>query len=135
MMRRMATATEQIQRAVPIDGDSQLALLKKYVDEPSSPKPILSTEIETTLDLLIKERQQSETLAKRGLDPTKSAVFVGAPGVGKTANCALDCCSAGCSLFILDLSAVMSSLLGRSGANLQQRSLISAKEYSVCSSA
>lgn len=67
MMRRMATATEQIQRAVPIDGDSQLALLKKYVDEPSSPKPILSTEIETTLDLLIKERQQSETLAKRVL--------------------------------------------------------------------
>lgn len=120
MMRRMAPGAEQAQGAVPVDDDSQLALLKRYVDESSSPKPLLSTEIDTALDLLIKERKQSEALAARGLDPTRSAVFVGAPGVGKTITARWIAAQLGVPLFVLDLSAVMSSLLGRSGANLRR---------------
>lgn len=119
IMRRMAPSAEQVQQSVPVDGDSQLALLKKYLDESSSSKPILSTEIETAIDLLIKEREQIETLAKRGLDPTKSAVFIGAPGIGKTITARWIAAHLGVPLYVLDLSAVMSSLLGQSGANLR----------------
>lgn len=119
MMRRMAPGTEQVQQAVPVDGDSQLALLKRYFDDPSSPKPIFSAEIEAAVDVLIKEREQIETLAKRGLDPTKTAVFVGAPGVGKTITARWIAAHLGVPLYVLDLSAVMSSLLGRSGTNLR----------------
>lgn len=119
IMRRMVSSAEQVQTAVPVDEDSQLALLKRYVDDFSSLKPILSTEIETALDLLLKEREQIEILAKRGLDPTKSAVFVGAPGVGKTITARWIAAHLGVPLYVLDLSAVMSSLLGRSGVNLR----------------
>lgn len=119
MMRRARPSAEPTHSAVPVDGDSQLALLKRFIDEPARVKPLLSSEIETALDLLIKERQQSEILATRGLDPTKSAVFVGAPGVGKTITARWIAAQLGVPLFVLDLSAVMSSLLGRSGANLR----------------
>ncbi len=119
MMRRMSPGADKMQPTVPVDNDSQLALLKRYVDESSRPKPILSTDIETALDLLIKERQQSKLLAERGLDPTKSAVFVGAPGVGKTITARWIAAQLGVPLFVLDLTAVMSSLLGQSGTNLR----------------
>lgn len=120
IMRRMTSGIDQAQQGLPIDDDSQLALLKKYFDKPSTPKPILSNEIASTLDLLIKEREQSDILAERGLDPTRSAVFVGAPGVGKTITARWIAAQLGVPLYVLDLSAVMSSLLGRSGANLRR---------------
>ncbi|MCQ4056145.1 AAA family ATPase [Aeromonas sp. SG16] len=119
VMRRMSPSAEKMQQEVPVDNDSRLALLKRYDDESSYPKPILSTDIETALDLLIKERRQSKKLAERGLDPTKSAVFVGPPGVGKTITARWIAAHLGVPLYVLDLTAVMSSLLGQSGTNLR----------------
>src|SRR5690554_151037 len=119
MMRRKLYGFDRSQQAVPTDDDSQLALLKKYFDDTPSLKPIFSNDIEATVNLLIKEREQVKKLAKRGLDPTKTAVFISAPGVGKTITARWIAASLGVPLYVLDLSAVMSSLLGQSGANLR----------------
>ena len=54
-----------------------------------------------------------------GLNPTRSAIFVGPPGVGKTLTARWLASQLGVPLYVLDLTAVMSSLLGRSGSNLR----------------
>ena len=119
MMRRMAPEATQTPNVIPFDDDSKLTLLKKFTSELSPQKPILSEEIENVLDSLIKERKLIDKLARHGLEPTKSAVFVGEPGIGKTITAKWIAAQLDVPLFVLDLSAVMSSLLGRSGANLR----------------
>ena len=54
-----------------------------------------------------------------GLTPTRSAIFVGKPGVGKTLTARWVASQLGVPLYVLDLTVVMSSLLGRSGNNLR----------------
>lgn len=105
--------------AVPIDEESRLSLLKTFSpDAPMSP-PILSERVRRGLEQLVNERQQSESLAQRGLVPSRSAMFVGPPGTGKTVTARWLAQQLGVPLLVLDLTAVMSSLLGRSGANLR----------------
>ncbi len=54
-----------------------------------------------------------------GLEPTRSVIFVGAPGVGKTLAARWLASQLNLPFYVLDLTAVMSSLLGRSGTNLR----------------
>lgn len=104
---------------LPVDDESRLSLLKVFKDEPSREQPLLSLDLEETLSQLIQERRQTERLASMGLSPTRSAIFVGPPGVGKTLTARWLASQLGVPLYVLDLTAVMSSLLGRSGSNLR----------------
>lgn len=104
---------------LPVDDESRLSLLKVFRDAKGQQQPLLSVEIEGSLNQLIQERYQSARLASSGLDPTRSAIFVGPPGVGKTLTARWVAATLGVPLYVLDLTAVMSSLLGRSGANLR----------------
>ncbi|WP_339518424.1 MULTISPECIES: AAA family ATPase [Pseudomonas] len=103
----------------PVDNESRLSLLKVFSDEASYPAPLLTVTIEESLAQLIKERKQIKKLASLGLHPTKSSVFVGPPGVGKTITARWIAAQLGVPLFVLDLTTVMSSLLGKSGANIR----------------
>ena len=58
-------------------------------------------------------------MASLGLLPTRSAIFVGKPGVGKTLTARWLASKLGLPLYVLDLTTVMSSLLGKSGSNLR----------------
>ncbi|WP_232470897.1 AAA family ATPase [Caballeronia hypogeia] len=104
---------------LPVDDESRLSLLKVFRDEPNREPPLLATDLEETLSQLIQERHQTKRLASMGLNPTRSAIFVGPPGVGKTLTARWLASQLGMPLYVLDLTAVMSSLLGRSGSNLR----------------
>jgi len=117
-MRKVPQPTLPTQ-TVPVDDESRLSLLKVFKDDPSREQPLLSLDLEETLSQLIQERRQTERLASMGLSPTRSAIFVGPPGVGKTLTARWLASQLGVPLYVLDLTAVMSSLLGRSGSNLR----------------
>ena len=104
---------------LPVDGDTRLALLKVFEDAPDLSKPLMSDSLEDSFGQIIEERLQAGRLEAVGLLPTRSAVFVGAPGVGKTMSARWLAAQLSLPLYVLDLTSVMSSYLGRSGANLR----------------
>jgi len=105
--------------ALPVDDESQLALFRTFADFPHDAPPLLAGDVQHTLAQLISERRQPERLHAIGLSPTRSAIFVGPPGVGKTLTARWLAAQLGVPLFVLNLAAVMSSLLGRSGSNVR----------------
>lgn len=117
-MRKLSAPTKSNQ-AMPIDDESRLSLLKAFKEDPNSVQPLLSDELTETLNQLIQERRQSERLVSLGLTPTRSAIFLGKPGVGKSLTARWLAAQLGVPLYILDLTAVMSSLLGKTGTNLR----------------
>lgn len=119
LMRREQPFPNGSDNPVPVDDESRLSLLKIFQDEPSRPSPLLAQSTKDGLEQLIHERKQIKKLASLGLHPTKSAIFVGPPGVGKTITARWIASQLGVPLYVLDLTAVMSSFLGRSGTNLR----------------
>nr|WP_314707253.1 ATP-binding protein [uncultured Comamonas sp.] len=111
----MPTSSPQ---ALPVDDESRLSLLKTFEGE-AVPQPLLAPALQAKLGQLIEERKQVKRLEGLGLVPTRSAIFVGPPGVGKTITARWLAAQLGVPFYVLDLTAVMSSLLGRSGGNLR----------------
>lgn len=103
---------------LPVDAESRLSLLKAY-EHGSVPMPLLAGRTYDALNRLVLEWKEGPTLRASGLTPTRSAIFVGPPGVGKTLAAKWVAAQLELPLFVLDLTAVMSSLLGRSGSNLR----------------
>lgn len=110
--------TQSQPQALPVDDESRLSLLKTFGDE-AAPVPLLAPDLQAKLGQLIEERKQAKRLEGLGLVPTRSAIFVGPPGVGKTITARWLAGQLGVPFYVLDLTAVMSSLLGRSGGNLR----------------
>jgi SpoVK/Ycf46/Vps4 family AAA+-type ATPase len=120
MLRDAPTRSSPLRReALPVDSDSRLALVRiedpPHVDLP----PILPPGAAKAVRQLIDERLRIADLASAGLRPTRTALMLGPPGVGKTMTVRWIARSLGLPLLLLDLSAVMSSFLGRTGVNLR----------------
>jgi SpoVK/Ycf46/Vps4 family AAA+-type ATPase len=112
-LRREATAP------VPVDLESRLQLLRIEETPALDVEPIWEPGVERSLNQIISERQRSDELSKQGLSPTRSIIFTGPPGVGKTLAARWVARELHRPLLTLDLSAVMSSFLGRTGANVR----------------
>jgi len=82
-------------------------------------EPVFDSVTGAALSQLIEERHHADRLLDAGLAPTSKVLLTGPPGVGKTLSARYLARSLGLPLFILDLSAVMSSFLGRTGVNLR----------------
>lgn len=104
---------------VTSDLESGLSFLKLFKDTQGSVEPFLPEDIEEALVQIIQERFQSDYLVSRGLAPTRSAFFLGKPGVGKTISARWLASELNLPLYVLDLTTVMSSFLGQTGANLR----------------
>ena len=84
VLRRGAPVVESNETALPVDGDSRLALIRVFDDRVGLAAPILPNSVHDSIRAIIRERQESQRLAARGISPTRSAILVGPPGVGKT---------------------------------------------------
>lgn len=103
---------------VPVDSDSRLDLVR--CETPFAlDQPIWPTPIKKALQLILEERSRVDELADADLLPTRSILFTGPPGVGKTLTAKWLASELELPILTLDLSAVMSSYLGKTGNNLR----------------
>ena len=104
---------------IPVDLESRLLLLRIEATPSLDVEPIWEAGVCQSLNQIVSERQRYGELTKQGLLPTRSVIFTGPPGVGKTLAARWVARELRRPLLTLDLSAVMSSFLGRTGANLR----------------
>jgi SpoVK/Ycf46/Vps4 family AAA+-type ATPase len=104
---------------LPVDMDSRLDLLRFEPFPNPDVTPVFKAEIQSAFDQLIVERRMPERLLEAGLAPTRSVLMTGPPGVGKTLAAKWLAKELHIPLLTLDLSAVMSSFLGRTGTNVR----------------
>ena len=118
VMRRGGASLEQASGGL-INSDSELSLLKVYESLDPVDEPLLQSQIHQSLHQVLKEHESLDALKVGGLKPTSSLIFQGAPGVGKTMTARWLAAQLELPFYILDLTAVMSSYLGKTGSNLR----------------
>ncbi len=116
---RATPLRKQMETPMPVDADSRLHLMRVEPNPQLDHEPVFQTEVLTSLNSVISERGRLSDLQKAGLNPTRTCLLVGPPGVGKTMSAYWIARELNKPLIILDLAAVMNSYLGRTGANLR----------------
>lgn len=106
-------------RLVPVDQESRWDLLRIEKAPHAPTAPVLSRSVADQIDQIVLERKRAAELQKMDLEPSRTILFVGAPGVGKTLTAYWIAERLHKPLFVLDLASVMSSLLGKTGNNLR----------------
>lgn len=104
---------------IPVDRDSRLQLLRQESLCNLEHEPIWSPTVAQQLQQIVSEHLRANELLAKGLAPTRTAIFTGPPGVGKTLAARWLAVQLHRPLLTLDLSAVMSSFLGRTGTNVR----------------
>jgi SpoVK/Ycf46/Vps4 family AAA+-type ATPase len=104
---------------LPVDLDSRLELLRREPIPEMGVEPTWPASVAQELKAVLDERRIEAELRDAGVAPTRSLLLIGPPGVGKTLAArwiARQLCR---PLLTLDLAAVMSSFLGRTGNNIR----------------
>lgn len=104
---------------LPVDSDSRLPLLRLAENPVLETEPVHDDATWAKLRQIVEEQRGIERLSAAGIDPTRTVLFTGPPGVGKTFSAKWIARELGRPLATLDLSAVMSSFLGRTGNNVR----------------
>lgn len=104
---------------LPIDQDSRLELVKLETNIFFECDPIWSDCTRQAIENVIQEKKRETELLSFGLCPSKSMLLVGPPGVGKTISAKWIAMQLQRPLVVLDLAAVMSSFLGKTGNNIR----------------
>jgi SpoVK/Ycf46/Vps4 family AAA+-type ATPase len=105
--------------ALPVDPETKLPLVSVELD-PEGPAPALNEQEEAFLATLIRERERGPELLNAGVEPPKTLLLSGPPGVGKTMTARYLASRLKLPLVTVELAAIMSSFLGKTGQNLRQ---------------
>lgn len=120
----LVTGTRSLRRespeiAQPVDADTKLPLVRVEHPTPGRAAPLLSPALQSEVDRIVHERRSADRLAAAGLMPVRSVLMSGPPGVGKTMTAGWLAQQLDLPLYTLDLASVMSSFLGKTGANVR----------------
>ena len=116
---RSSPLRRQTEAVLPVDVDTRFHLLRIEEHPAFDYEPVYVSEVKIALEAIVAERKGTEALLSAGLEPSRTILFTGPPGVGKTLAARWLAREVDRPLLILDLAAVMSSYLGRTGANLR----------------
>jgi MoxR-like ATPase len=105
--------------ALPIEPESKLPLATVEA-APAEEAPVLAAAATALLERLLAERTAAPRLRAAGLEPPKTLLLSGEPGVGKTMTARYLASRLGLPLLTVELTPLMSSLLGKTGQNLRQ---------------
>ena len=122
LLRQSPTPASPLRQAdvpLPVDAETREHLMQVETHPVLDHEPVFAPDVASPIGQLVAERQHPEKLLRAGLEPTRSALFVGPPGVGKTMTAYWLARELQKPLLVLDLAAVMSSYLGRTGNNLR----------------
>lgn len=103
----------------PVDSDTRKNLLVEEFPSFDEGEPIWAPATRTMIYQVLEERENADKLVEHGLQPIKSILFHGDPGLGKTISARWVAASLDLPLLTLDLATVMSSLLGKTGNNIK----------------
>lgn len=104
----------------PVDMDTRHHLVQVEERPYVASEPFYEDSVRQTIVRLVAERQQLDVLLQSDLEPTRTVLLTGPPGVGKTLTAKWIAHQLEVPMLILDLSSVMSSYLGRTGSNIRR---------------
>lgn len=123
-----------IQRANPHpqshDSEGEPFMLVPPSMDAGAPPPVWPKDIQNTISHILKEFSLREKLLENSLEPVKTMIFTGPPGVGKTLTARWLADQLKLPFYILDIASLVSSQLGRTGKNL--KSVIDKAAKSPC---
>ncbi len=106
---------------LPVDHSTQLEMASLFKpDLEYNPAPILPQSIQDRIDIFLDERNKIDVLLENNIRPSSSLLLIGQPGTGKTMLAKYIASQLNKNLIVLDLSASISSLMGKTGANLKR---------------
>lgn len=105
--------------STPLDRDTNNALLRP-IQCVGAPRPILEPGPTAVINTFLREQAALDRLVRAGLAPRSTLLLQGPPGVGKTMLARSIAGQLGIPLVQIELSAVISSYLGRTGQNLRE---------------
>lgn len=104
---------------LPVEDEAQMPLVERRTDPVVEP-PVLDPEVERLLGQLVNSRRRASELLDAGIEPPRTVLLTGPPGVGKTMTAHSLAVRLELPLLTVELVALMSSFLGRTGQNLRR---------------